>query len=139
VLEQSARRQARRDARRRGGRGTHRRQDREHRGQGRRQRERGQRWQQRHRRQPREHRRRGGVATGGTGSGGATGGSGGGGSAATGYLFGAHPQQYPAGAIKPAGTQAELDAAVAAAYDKWKAAYVMASCGGHVVKSGART
>src|SRR5262245_48727450 len=63
----------------------------------------------------------GGVATGGTGSGGATGGSGGGGSAATGYLFGAHPQQYPAGAIKPAATQAELDAAVAAAYDKWKA------------------
>jgi endo-1,4-beta-D-glucanase Y len=81
----------------------------------------------------------GGSATGGSGgSGGSpTGGSGGaGGSAATGRQFGAHPQQYPMGSIKPAGTQAELDAAVKAAYDKWKAAYVMAACEGHVVKAG---
>jgi endoglucanase len=72
----------------------------------------------------------------GTGSGGVSG-SGGAGAppAATGYGFGARPQQYPMGSIKPTGTQAELDAVVKAAYDKWKAAYVMTACGGHVVKT----
>ncbi len=79
----------------------------------------------------------GGGATGGSsGNGGsATGGTGGDTSAAMGYKFGARPQQYPAGSIKPTGDQAALDAAVKAAYDKWKAAYVVPLCGGYVVKN----
>lgn len=52
-----------------------------------------------------------------------------------GYKFGAHPFKYPAGTIKPTGEQATLDAAVAAAYDKWKSSYVTAGCGGFVVKT----
>jgi hypothetical protein len=86
----------------------------------------------------------GSVSTGGSGGGGAGGATGGasgeGGSMATGYKFGAHPQMYPTGSIKPTGAQGELDAAVKAAYDKWKAAYVAAACGGYVVKvTGATT
>ena len=57
---------------------------------------------------------------------------------ATGYKFGARPQQYPMGSIKPTGDQGALDAAVKAAYDKWKAAHVKPLCGGYVVKA-ART
>jgi hypothetical protein len=76
----------------------------------------------------------GGVpATGGTSG---TGGSPGtGGMPATGYRFGSRPQNYPAGSIRPAGGQPALDAAVTSAYDKWKAAYVTAGCGGFIVKT----
>ena len=58
---------------------------------------------------------------------------------ATGYTFGARPQQYPMGSIKPTGGRRELDAVVKAAYDKWKAAYVMAACDGYVVKTASGT
>ena len=75
----------------------------------------------------------GGSATGG--SGGATGAGGADATAATGYKFGARPQQYPMGSIRPTGEQGELDAAVKAVYDKWKAAYVQAQCGGYIVKN----
>src|SRR5688500_16787629 len=61
--------------------------------------------------------------------------AGAGGTPATGHRFGAHPQAYPPGSIRPAGGQAALDAAVAMAYDKWKAAYVTAGCGGFIVKT----
>jgi endoglucanase len=94
----------------------------------------------------------GGSATGGSGTGGsgetggaggsAAGGSGGGAgggapdaNAAMGYRFGARPQQYPMGSIKPTGDQGALDTAVKATYDKWKAAYVKPLCGGYVVKA----
>ena len=73
----------------------------------------------------------GGTSTGG--SSGSTGGTGG--PMPTGHLFGARSGKYPAGAIKPTGSQESLDAAVKAAYDKWKAAHVAQSCGGYVVKS----
>jgi hypothetical protein len=79
----------------------------------------------------------GSDGTGGAGGSGA-GGSGGGADAAPtamGYRFGARPQQYPAGSIKPTGDQATLDAAVKAAYDRWKAAYVKAECGGFIVRN----
>jgi hypothetical protein len=76
------------------------------------------------------------AAGGGAGSSGDAGGSDGAASpAAAGHTFGARPQAYPAGSIRPTGTQAELDAVVKAAYDRWKAAYVATACGGHVVKS----
>ena len=77
----------------------------------------------------------GGSGPGGSGGGGgsATGGSGGSGPPPAGYKFGAHPQMYPAGALRPMGDQKGLDAAVATAYDKWKAAYVKMNCGGFVV------
>jgi endoglucanase len=79
-------------------------------------------------------------AGGGAGSSGDAGGSAGaGGTVATGYTFGARPQQYPTGSIKPTGTQAELDAVVKAAYDKWKAAYVTTACDGYVVKTPSGT
>jgi hypothetical protein len=83
----------------------------------------------------------GGTGTGGSGetggAGGSTGGSGGAdaGPTAMGYRFGARPQPYPAGSIKPTGDQATLDAAVKAAYDKWKAAYVKPECGGFIVRN----
>jgi Glycosyl hydrolases family 8 len=81
----------------------------------------------------------GGNATGGSGggAGGATGGGGGtdANPATGGYRFGSRPQQYPMGSIKPTGDQGSLDAAVKAAYDKWKAAYVKPLCGGYVVKT----
>jgi endo-1,4-beta-D-glucanase Y len=48
--------------------------------------------------------------------------------------FGSHPLQYPPGSIRPAGGQAALDAAVRAAYDRWKAAYIGQACGGYHVK-----
>jgi hypothetical protein len=79
-------------------------------------------------------------ASGGNSGGGGTGGTSGSGSdaaSAMGYKFGARPQAYPAGSIKPAGDQADLDAAVKAAYDKWKAAYVKPLCGGYIVKAAA--
>jgi Glycosyl hydrolases family 8 len=77
---------------------------------------------------------------GGEGTGGAGGMSeGGSGPAPTGHLFGSHSGTYPMGSIRPAGSQASLDAAVKAAYDKWKAAYVTSACGGTVVKSTGET
>ena len=74
------------------------------------------------------------AGTGGS-SGAGGGAAGAGGAMATGYTFGSRPQQYPMGSIKPTGSQAELDAVVKAAYDKWKAAYVTAACDGYVVKT----
>ncbi len=62
-----------------------------------------------------------------------------GGPVASGHNFGARPQKYPDGSIKPTGTQAELDAVVKAAYDKWKAAYVVQACDGYVVKTATGT
>jgi endo-1,4-beta-D-glucanase Y len=41
--------------------------------------------------------------------------------------------KYPAGTIAPAGGRATLDAAVKAQYDKWKAKYLKAECGGYYV------
>jgi endoglucanase len=77
-----------------------------------------------------------GDSGGGAGSGGdAAGRDGASGAMAIGYTFGARPQPYPMGSIRPTGTQAELDAVVKAAYDRWKAAYVITACGGHVVKT----
>jgi hypothetical protein len=71
---------------------------------------------------------------------GATGGSSGTGGApgnpAAGHQFGARPQKYPDGSIRPSGDQGTLDAAIKGAYDKWKAAYVMAACEGYVIKTG---
>jgi endoglucanase len=72
--------------------------------------------------------------TGGAGGSGGAGGTGGG-PAAMGYKFGARPQQYPMGSIRPTGAQGELDAAVKGAYDKWKATYVKAECDGYIVKT----
>jgi hypothetical protein len=77
----------------------------------------------------------GGAGGGGAGGSGGTGGTGGSGPAPTGHLFGAHSGKYPAGTIKPTGSQDVLDAAVKAAYDKWKAAYVTAGCGGYYIKT----
>jgi hypothetical protein len=81
----------------------------------------------------------GGAAAGGSAAGGGAPGAGGsagtGGTPASGYRFGSHPQTYPAGSIRPAGGQPALDAAVVAAYDKWKAAYVTPGCGGFIVKT----
>jgi len=77
-----------------------------------------------------------GSTGGSTGStGGSTGSTGGSGPPPTGHLFGAHSGTYPMGSIRPTGSQDSLDAAVKAAYDKWKAAYVTSGCGGTVVKS----
>jgi hypothetical protein len=81
-----------------------------------------------------------GGSTGGAGgstggAGGSTGGAGGSGPMPTGHLFGSRSGKYPAGSIRPTGSQESLDAAVKAAYDKWKTAYVAQSCGGYVVKS----
>ena len=53
--------------------------------------------------------------------------------------FGSHGFAYPAGTIRPSGAQADLDAAVARVYDGWKAAYVVAGCGGHYVRTGGGT
>jgi endo-1,4-beta-D-glucanase Y len=77
----------------------------------------------------------GGMASEAGGTGGSTGSP----PSAAGYQFGARPQMYPAGSIKPTGDQGALDAAVKAAYDKWKAAYVMQACDGYVVKTAAGT
>jgi hypothetical protein len=77
---------------------------------------------------------------GGEGTGGAAGmGEAGSGPPPTGHLFGSHSGTYPMGSIRPSGSQASLDAAVKAAYDKWKAAYVTSACGGTVVKSTGET
>jgi endo-1,4-beta-D-glucanase Y len=51
------------------------------------------------------------------------------------HPFGSRPLKYPAGSIRPSGGQAALDAAVTAAYDRWKAAYVATACGGYHVKA----
>src|SRR5688572_24589057 len=84
----------------------------------------------------------GGSAGGAGGSAGGAGGSagaGGSGPMPTGHLFGSRSGKYPTGSIRPTGAQESLDAAVKAAYDKWKAAYVTQSCGGYVVKSTGET
>jgi endo-1,4-beta-D-glucanase Y len=81
---------------------------------------------------------KGGGGAGGKGSGGDTGGAGG--SAPVTFTmsapqkpFGMHAFKYPAGVLKPAGTQDALDASVKSFYDKWKAAYLKPMCGGYVV------
>jgi endo-1,4-beta-D-glucanase Y len=53
--------------------------------------------------------------------------------------FGSHRLQYPAGTIRPKGAQADLDAAVAGIYDAWKSRYLIASCGGQVIRTGGGT
>jgi endo-1,4-beta-D-glucanase Y len=53
--------------------------------------------------------------------------------------FGSHRLPYPAGTIRPTGTQADLDAAVASFYDRWKSAYLIANCGGQVIRTGGGT
>jgi endo-1,4-beta-D-glucanase Y len=71
-----------------------------------------------------------------------SGGSGGGGPAAPAMMptpFGSHRLTYPAGTIRPTGVQAELDAAVAGFYDQWKAKYLIANCGGQVIRTGGGT
>ena len=42
--------------------------------------------------------------------------------------FGAHVTSYTAGAIRPTGTQARLDAVTARFYDQWKARYLHRGC-----------
>jgi hypothetical protein len=54
-------------------------------------------------------------------------------------LFGSHPTRYPADTIRPTGDGAALDAAVAAFYDRWKAAYLTRGCDGAYVKAQAGT
>ena len=54
-------------------------------------------------------------------------------------LFGSHKFMYPAGAIRPSGTQAEVDAAVAAAYDRWIARFLKTGCGGYYIDGGSGT
>src|SRR5687767_12169441 len=51
------------------------------------------------------------------------------------HPFGSRPLKYPAGSIRPSGGQAALDAAVIAAYDRWKANHVGTACGGYHVRS----
>ena len=53
--------------------------------------------------------------------------------------FGSHRMAYPAGTIRPTGAQADLDAAVASFYDRWKSAYLIANCGGQVIRTGGGT
>jgi endoglucanase len=53
--------------------------------------------------------------------------------------FGARPMTYPAGTIFPTVERALLDGTVTAFYDRWKAAYLTAACGGHIVKTGGGT
>ena len=53
--------------------------------------------------------------------------------------FGSHRHSYPAGTIRPTGAQPELDAAVASVYDLWKAKYLIATCGGQVIRTGGGT
>jgi endo-1,4-beta-D-glucanase Y len=82
-----------------------------------------------------------GGSGGDTGTGGAAGGGTGGSSGgnATPHPFGSHTFTYPAGSIKPTGTQQALDDAVAAFYNKWKASLVKQACGGYYVHSGGGT
>jgi endoglucanase len=71
-----------------------------------------------------------------------SGGGGGGGGSNPGPMatpFGSHALAYPAGSIRPSGTQASLDAAVASFYDRWKASYVQSGCGGFYVRTGGGT
>ncbi|HET6282614.1 MAG TPA: glycosyl hydrolase family 8 [Polyangia bacterium] len=46
-----------------------------------------------------------------------------------GYPFGSHKISYAGGVIRPSGVVAEIDDKTAAAYDRWKAAYLVAGCG----------
>jgi endo-1,4-beta-D-glucanase Y len=85
----------------------------------------------------------GGKGGGGGGKGGASGGQGGGGGGMGGTVtfmpsapkhpFGSHTFKYPDGVLKPSMTQQQLDDAVKAYYEKWKAKYLVARCGGYVV------
>ena len=68
-----------------------------------------------------------------------TGGMGGASGGGMGQMFGSHKFQYPAGTIRPTGTAAALDAAVAAFYDKWKQRYVITDCGGRYILTGGGT
>jgi hypothetical protein len=71
-----------------------------------------------------------------------SGGTGDGGPAAPAMMptpFGSHRLMYPAGTIRPTGAQPELDAAVAGFYDQWKAKYLIANCGGQVIRTGGGT
>lgn len=54
-----------------------------------------------------------------------------------GRLFGSHPTQYPADTIRPTGEITAIDGAVAAFYDRWKAAYLTRGCEGVYVKAPA--
>jgi hypothetical protein len=54
-------------------------------------------------------------------------------------LFGSHKFIYPAGAIRPTGTQADLDATVAAAYDRWITKFLKTGCGGFYIDGGSGT
>jgi endo-1,4-beta-D-glucanase Y len=56
-----------------------------------------------------------------------------------GFPFGSHPARYAEGTILPRGEQGALDGAVAQVYDRWKARYVVAGCGGYIVKTGGGT
>jgi hypothetical protein len=53
--------------------------------------------------------------------------------------FSAHKFRYPAGAIFPKGGQGALDAATSAFYERWRAKYLRADCGGYYVYSGGGT
>jgi endo-1,4-beta-D-glucanase Y len=53
--------------------------------------------------------------------------------------FAAHRFAYPAGTILPSGPAATLDAAVSGFYDRWKAAYLAANCGGQIIRTGGGT
>jgi endo-1,4-beta-D-glucanase Y len=80
----------------------------------------------------------GGDSGGGGGNAGGAGGGGGGGTvtfmpSAPKLPFGGHTFKYPAGVLKPTGTQQKLDDMVKAYYDKWKAKYLVKRCGGYVV------
>lgn len=101
---------------------------------------------------------KGGTAAGGSGSGAGGTGSGAGGTSgpadpdagaggtgtpnAKGAVpFGSHIFKYPDGTILPTGAQADLDKAVAAAYDKWIDTYLkpLPACNGMYVLSGGGT
>ena len=93
----------------------------------------------------------GGTGAAGSGAGGATGNSDAGAAADAGgpgnepvgqaspHLFGSHTFKYPAGTIRAPGTQKQVDDAVAAFYDKWKALLVKQACGGYYVHTGGGT
>jgi endoglucanase len=55
------------------------------------------------------------------------------------HPFGSHPQRYTQGAIRPSVAAAELDRTVASFYDRWRARYLRADCGGMVVLTGGGT
>jgi endo-1,4-beta-D-glucanase Y len=55
------------------------------------------------------------------------------------HPFGTHPLIYPPDVLHPSGSQNDIDAATASAYDSWKAKYVRQGCGGYYVLSGGGT